>query len=249
MSLRPVTLIAFLVAALALAALLVVATLPAPSGTDGGGFDRRVRAYLMTHPEVIIEAVEGLRQRGAADQAARQRGAIRANRAALLSSGPLPVAGNPSGDVTVVEFFDYRCPYCRQAAEQVKAVLAADRNVRVVYREFPVLGPESLYASRVAVAAALQGKYLAVHDALMTRAGNLTEAASREVAAAVGIDMARLEADMARPEVAKVIRENLALARQLSITGTPTFIIGDELIPGYAGAQDILTLVRQARGH
>ena len=247
MSLRPVTLIAFLVAALALAALLVVATFPAPSGPGDGGFDRRVRAYLMTHPEVIIEAVESLRQRGTADQAARQRAALRANRAALLSSGPLPVAGNPSGDVTVVEFFDYRCPYCRQAVPEVKALLAADRNIRVVYKEFPVLGPESLYASRVAVAAALQGKYAAVHDALMSAREKLTETTIRAVVTAAGADWARIEADMERPEVAKVIRDNLSLARHLAINGTPTFIIGDEVIPGYAPAATMIELVHRVR--
>ena len=237
MSLRPVTLIAFLVAALGLAALLVVATLPAPSGPGDGGFDRRVRAYLMTHPEVIIEAVESL----------RQRGALRANRAALLSSGPLPVAGNPSGDVTVVEFFDYRCPYCRQAVPEVKALLAADRNIRVVYKEFPVLGPESLYASRVAVAAALQGKYVAVHDALMGAREKLNEATIRAVATAAGVNWARIEIDIERPEVAKVIRDNLALAQHLAINGTPTFIIGDDVIPGYAPVEAMLDLVRRVR--
>lgn len=249
MSLRPLTLFVFLAVAIALAALLVPATLPGgTAGTDAGGFERRVRTYLMGHPEVILEAVESLRRRDEALQAERQRAAVRANRAAIIDAGPLPVAGNPAGDVTVVEFFDYRCPYCRQAFTEVKAMLAADGKVRFVPKEFPVLGPESLVASRAAIAAAMQGKYLAFHEALMTRPGDLDEAAVMDAARAVGLDPARLRQDMGGPGVSALISETQALARRLFINGTPAFVIGDELIPGYAGAADLRAAVARARG-
>jgi protein-disulfide isomerase len=157
------------------------------------------------------------------------------------------VAGNPDGDVTVVEFFDYNCPYCRQAFPQIASLLATDANVRVVFKEFPVLGPGSVFASQAAIAASLQGKYLVFHDALMTQGGELTPPAVLEVARATGLDVERLRADMTKPEISATIDESHALARRLLITGTPTFIIGDELIAGFAGIDEIRAAVAQAR--
>ncbi len=234
---------AVFVGAVALAAL----TLPARAPGDVAAFDRRVRAYLMTHPEVIMEAVSLLERRNQARRAHAQRDLIRRYRYRLLDSGPLPVAGNTAGDVTVVEFFDYRCPYCRQAVPEVKRLLAADPGVRLVRKEFPVLGPDSVRASRAAIAASYQGKYLAFHDALMTRAGALDEQALMAVALAVGLDTARLVKDMVRPEVDAVIREAHGLARVLGITGTPAFIIGDVLLPGFVEAPDLALAVAGAR--
>jgi protein-disulfide isomerase len=247
MPLRPITLFVFLALAAALSAGLVAVTLPKGAGPDAGGFDRRVRAYLMAHPEVIADAAAVLQRREVIAASAARREAIHANRAAVLSSGPLPVAGNPDGDVTVVEFFDYNCPYCRQAFPQIASLLATDANVRVVFKEFPVLGPGSVFASQAAIAASLQGKYLAFHDALMTHGGELTPPVVLEVARATGLDVERLRADMTKPEVSVTIDESHALARRLLITGTPTFIIGDELIAGFAGIDEIRAAVAQAR--
>jgi protein-disulfide isomerase len=247
MPLRPITLFVFLALAAALAAGLVAVTLPKGTGPDTGGFDRRVRVYLMAHPEVIADAAAVLQRREATAASAARREAVRANRAAVLSSGPLPVAGNPDGDVTVVEFFDYNCPYCRQAFPQIASLLATDANVRVVFKEFPVLGPGSVFASQAAIAASLQGKYLVFHDALMTQGGELTPPAVLEVARATGLDVERLRADMTKPEISATIDESHALARRLLITGTPTFIIGDELIAGFAGIDEIRAAVAQAR--
>jgi protein-disulfide isomerase len=149
MPLRPITLFVFLALAAVLAAGLVSATLPT-NWADGGSFERRVRAYLLAHPDVIADAVGVLRQRKADADTVVQREAIRADRAEILSSGPLPVAGNPKGDVTVVEFFDYNCPYCRRAFPLIKTMLAGDSGIRLVLREFPVLGPDSAFASQAA---------------------------------------------------------------------------------------------------
>ncbi|MFM2128507.1 MAG: hypothetical protein RL477_53 [Pseudomonadota bacterium] len=247
MPVRPPILFALLAIAIAAAAALVPLGLPSGPGAGPGDFDRRVRGYLTSHPEVIMEAVEALRRRDTALQEARQRAAIRANRAAIVDAGPLPVSGNRAGDVTVVEFFDYRCPYCRQAAGEVKALLAADRGIRFVLKEFPVLGPESVFAARAAIAASMQGRYGEFHDALMARAGDLDEAAVIDTARAVGLDIERLRRDMGASQVAALINETHALARKLFITGTPSFVIGDDLVPGFATAADLASLVARAR--
>jgi protein-disulfide isomerase len=244
---RFLALLSILVAACVGAVALAVLNLPAGAPGDLTAFDRRVRAYLMTHPEVIMEAVSLLERRNQARRAHEQRDLIRRYRDRLMDSGPLPVAGNASGDVTVVEFFDYRCPYCRQAVPEVKRLLAADPGVRLVRKEFPVLGPDSVRAARAAIAANYQGKYLAFHDALMTHAGPLDEAAVMAAARAVGLDTARLAKDMVRPEVDAVIRESHALARALGINGTPAFVIGDVLLPGFVEARDLAQAVAGAR--
>lgn len=244
---RFLALVSILVAAFVGAVTLAALTLPAGAPGDIAAFDRRVRAYLMTHPEVIMEAVSLLERRNQARRAHAQRDLIRRYRDRLMDSGPLPVAGNKAGDVTVVEFFDYRCPYCRQAVPEVKRLLAADPGVRLVHKEFPVLGPDSVRAARAAIAANYQGKYLAFHDALMAHAGALDEAAVMTLARAAGLDVARLAKDMARADVDAVIRESHALARALGITGTPAFVIGDVLLPGFVEASDLAHAVAAAR--
>ena len=247
MPLRPTTLFVILAVVAVLAAGLVAVTLPTDSTDAAGGFERRVRAYLLAHPDVIADAVGVLRQRKADADTVVQREAVRADRAEILSSGPLPVAGNPTGDVTVVELFDYNCPYCRRAFPLIKNMLAGDSGIRLVLREFPVLGPKSAFASQAAIAASLQGKYLAFHEALMMQDGEITPPAVLDVARAAGLDVERLKADMTKPEISATIDATHALARRLRITGTPTFIIGDELISGFAGIEEIKAAVALER--
>lgn len=247
MSSRFLCLALILLAAVTAAVALVPLTLPTSGQGDAGAFDRRVRAYLLTHPEVIMEAVARLERRNTAARARQGRTAIRANRAALHATGILPVAGNAQGDVTVVEFFDYRCPYCRQAFVQVRALLAADPGVRVVFKEFPVLGPASIFASKAAVAAVMQGKYMAFHEALMAHRGNLDEAAVMKVAQSVGLSTAQLKVDMNKAAVNTTIGGSHALARKIGISGTPAFVIGDELVPGYISLDELKRLVAKAR--
>ncbi len=248
MSSRFLCLVLILVVVVTGAVALVPLTLPTGGQGDAGGFDRRVRAYLLTHPEVIMEAVATLERRNTAARAREGRGAIRANRAALHAPGVLPVAGNAQGDVTVVEFFDYRCPYCRQAFVQVRALLAADPGVRLVFKEFPVLGPDSIFASKAAVAAVKQGKYMALHEALMAYRGKLDEAAVMTVAQSVGLNTVRLMADMNQAAVNATISGSHALARKIGINGTPAFVIGDEMVPGFINLDELKRLVAKARG-
>jgi protein-disulfide isomerase len=157
------------------------------------------------------------------------------------------VAGNPDGAVTVVEFFDYRCPYCKAVARDMIETLEAEGDVRIVFKEFPILGPDSQTAAKAALAADRQGKYLPFHQALMDHKGTLDRDAILDIAEELGLDLELLEVDMESPEVATVIARTLALAEALDIGGTPAFIIGDELVPGAVDMKTLKDLVAKAR--
>jgi len=208
--------------------------------------ERLVREVIRTNPEIILEALESHDQRQKETEARRFVDALAAQKRAVRSDPHSEIAGNPQGDVTVVEFFDYRCPYCRQAHTQLQALLKRDPKVRVVLKEFPILGPESVLASRAAIAAREQGKYLPFHTALLeTRA--LNEETIFRLAADVGLDVDRLKKDMGKPEVQAIIMRNRKLAETLGITGTPAFVIGDQLAPGALGVERLAAMVEEAR--
>ena len=198
---------------------------------------------ILENPEIIMQAVAILQQRE------KERAASGANSVRLeIESDPnAPNLGNPEGDVTVVEFFDYNCPYCRSAGQTVQALLESDANVRVIYREWPILGDDSVIAARAALAAREQGKYEAFHWALMNGDGRVTEAVIFKVARNLGMDVAKLEVDMASPSVEAHIALSNALAQQLGFTGTPAFIVGDKTAPGMLSLDEITTLVAEAR--
>jgi protein-disulfide isomerase len=194
----------------------------------------------------VYEALQELQRRQTAAAAARQREAIAANQDALLSAGHDAVGGNLDGDVTLVEFFDYRCAYCRRVVSSMRALLDEDRDLRVVFKELPVLGPDSVRAARAALASKKQDGYVPFHFALMA-ADDLSIAGIRAAAEAVGLDPDRLEADMAAPDVSEAIEANYALADELGIEGTPAFVIGDQLIPGAVEKGRLEELIRSAR--
>lgn len=232
---------------LLLALALLLAALPARAGEpftaqQEEALGRIVRDYLMKHPEAIIEALQNAEEQMKAAAAEKGKRAIADRKADLERDPASPVWGNADGDVTLVEFFDYRCPYCKQVVPSVKALLAEDKQLRIVLKEFPVLGKESVAASRAALAAQRQGKYDAFHEALMSHRGQLTEDAVMRIAGSVGLDAEKLAADMSRPEIEAQLRKNYELAQALEIRGTPAFIIGGELIPG---AVDVGTLRRK----
>lgn len=205
-----------------------------------------VLEVLVRHPEILQEASHVLLKK---EEARRQ--ALTSNAKALFDDGVSYVAGNPKGDVTLVEFFDYRCGYCKQVQQSVLTLIKEDPKLRVVLKELPVLGPDSVIASRAAIAALEQdkgGKYLGFHNALMSFRGQLTEAEVFRIAASSGLDVTKLKADMAAPKVEQVIRANLALAEKLGINGTPGFVIGQELIPGAISLESMRQLVQAARG-
>jgi protein-disulfide isomerase len=157
------------------------------------------------------------------------------------------VGGNPSGDITLVEFFDYNCPYCRRVAPTVTDLIEDDPNLRLVYKEFPILGPGSQFAARAALASRAQGKYSEFHETLMNAGRQVNEDSVIEIAREVGLDVDRLAQDMEDPAIEAAIARNLALANTLGITGTPSFVIGDEIVPGAVDRATLEGLITQAR--
>lgn len=218
-----------------------------PSLLSGHLTEAVVRDTLRANPELLLEALRVLQDRDADAERARSRDAIAANRDALLNDTNAFVAGNPEGDVTLVEFFDYRCIYCRRSMATVAALLKQDPKLRVVYKEFPILGPQSVIAARLAVAARKDARYEALHDALMTAPAPLGEDTVLKIAADLGFDRAALAEGMKAPEVERILKANHDLARALGITGTPAFIIGDTLVPGVASLDDLKVLVAAVR--
>jgi protein-disulfide isomerase len=198
---------------------------------------------ILENPQIIMQAVAILEQRE------RERAASGANTVRLqLEQDPnSPNLGNPDGDVTVIEFFDYNCPYCRKAGQTVQELLASDANVRVIYREWPILGEDSVFASRAALAARAQGKYEEFHWALMNGEGRASEASILKLARHLGLDVKKLQADMTSPAVEAHIAQSNALARTLGFTGTPAFIVGDRTAPGMLSTDEITAMVAEAR--
>lgn len=210
-------------------------------------FERRLRAYLLDHPEVIAEALQRLEERERAAQAIAAKSVLKTRADELLRDAESPVGGNPQGDVTLVEFFDYNCPYCRQVAPHMAKAEATDPKLRIVYKEFPILGASSTFAARAALAAHRQGKYVPFHRALMEAKGTVSEGSVLEVAGRVGLDLVRLKADMADRAIQAAIDRNLALARALNINGTPGFVIGEQIVPGAVDLATLERLIRDAR--
>lgn len=206
-----------------------------------------IHDYLVNNPQVILDAVEKLEQQHQDQEQAAAKSAISGHRDELFHDPTSGVAGNPNGNVTIVEFFDYRCPYCKQVEPSLEQLLKDDRQIRFIYKEFPILGPDSVIASHAALAARKQNKYLPLHDALMRAHGQLDEAAILKIAADVGIDVSRLKSDMDSPEINQIISKNMDLAHALNITGTPGFIVGDQLVPGAVDLSTLKKLVAEAR--
>jgi len=211
----------------------------------------RVREIVLEtireNPEIVMEAVAILDARQAEAQAASQAEVFDAERETLERDPNAPVLGNPEGDVTVVEFFDYNCPYCRRAKPGIAALLAADPNVRLIYREWPILGDGSVFAARAALAAREQGLYEVFHRAMMGMNGRAEESSVLRIAEEIGLDIAQLRRDMEAQEIDAHIQTSMRLAQALGITGTPSFVIGDALVSGVVDADRLQTLVSDTR--
>lgn len=206
-----------------------------------------VRDYLIANPEVLVEAMEALQAREQAAAAQAQRDALKTHAEQLFNDPGSPIFGNPDGDVTLVEFFDYQCGYCKAVHPSVLKAIEQDKGLRVVMKEFPILGPASVYASRAALASREQGKYEPFHNALMGHKGKLDEAIVDGIAKAVGLDLEKLKADMAAPAVDDQIKVSMALARALGIGGTPAFVVGDSLLPGAVPLERLKQEIAKAR--
>lgn len=203
-------------------------------------FEQRVRNYLLEHPEVIGDALSRLQAKQGEQDAAAAKDVLKAHATEVFQDPDSPVGGNPNGDVTLVEFFDYNCPYCRTMAPLMTQAEAADPKLRIVYKEFPILGPTSVFAAKAALAANKQGKYVAFHRALFQVRGQVDEGKVLEVAGAVGLDVARMKSDMQDTAIESNLGKNGKLAEALHITGTPGFVIGDEVTTGATTGLDAL---------
>jgi len=184
-----------------------------------------VRNYLMEHPEVIGEAIEALREKMRAQAEADAKKAIEARKDEIFNAKDDPVAGNAKGDVVLVEFFDYNCPYCKVVLDPMLEAIKADGKARVVFKELPILSEDSLTAARVALAAKKQGKYDEVHRAFMKYRGKLDEKTIFRLAGEAGANVEQLKKEMMAPEIDAQLQKNMALAHALDIASTPTFII------------------------
>lgn len=206
------------------------------SAAERATLHEEIRAYLLENPEVIMEAVSILEERQSEGQAQADATLVRENAEAIFDDGHSWVGGNPEGDVTLVEFMDYRCGYCRRAAGEVESLLEDDGNIRFIIKEFPILGEESLRASRFAIATrqvAGDEAYKSVHDALMSYDGSMNETGFTRLADSLGLDANAIVAEMDSDRVSEVIAANHALARQLEISGTPSFVMGDQMLRGF----------------
>ena len=233
-------------------ALLAVAMPRSVAGADISPEQRKaiegiIHDYLMENPDVLIEALRAAEDKADHDADAKAALVLKDRRSEVFDDPATPVGGNPQGDVTIVEFFDYRCPYCKQVQPTLQTLLDQDHRLRFVYKEMPVLGPSSVLAAHAALAAQRQDKYEAFHTAMMAAKGQISEDVVYKVAGSVGLDLDRLKRDMAAPEIERALKANLALATALDIRGTPGFIIGEHIVPGAIDLDALKNLIEEVR--
>ena len=253
--LRPLSALA-LTAALALRSALPAAAEDAPAFNDAQrkAIEAIVKDVLVKNPDLLQEAIAEGERRQQETQKLAQAAALKEAHDPLVNAAHNVVGGNPNGDVTVVEFFDYNCGYCRKALGDVQALIKDDPKLRIVLKDFPVLGADSLEASKVAMAAKLQlkaDKMFDFHTKLLESKGRVTAERAIAVAKEFGADVEKLKKDAQGPEVKAALAENVGLGDKLGLSGTPAFIIGDEILPGAVGVEPMKKTVIDIRncGH
>lgn len=219
------------------------------SKAERESFRQEVRQYLLENPEVIYDAIQILQKRREDAAATADRDLVKVNAEAIFDDGHSWSSDSTDTDITVVEFLDYRCGYCKRAHPEVEEMLERDPRIKLVVKEFPILGPDSVTAGRMAIAALEidPSKYRALSDALMTFRGELTESAAYQIAASIGYDVARLKTVAAEERVSDRLNKNYQLAQKLGIQGTPAFIIGEQIIRGFLPVDDMMAVVGQER--
>jgi len=221
------------------------------SETQRGEIEGIVKAYLIAHPEVIQEVMTEIEKRQAEAEVEKHKEGVKQYSKVLFYSPRQVTLGNPNGDVTMVEFFDYNCGFCRRALADMLDLMKGDPKLRVVLKEFPVLGPGSVEAAQVAVAVRMQDKdgkkYLEFHQKMLTSRGQADRARALAIAKEVGLDMGRLEKDMASDEAKETIDENLKMAEALGLNGTPSYVIGTDVVVGAVGLTALKEKVAAAR--
>jgi protein-disulfide isomerase len=224
--------------------------LQAMTAEERAAFQAEVRAYLLENPEVLMEAIAILEQRQTEDQIATDREKVARNAAEVFEDPDSWVGGNPEGDVTLVEFMDYRCGFCRRAHPEVNELITGDGNIRYIVKEYPILGEESVLASRFALAVrAVAGDeaYKDVHNQLITVRGTMNADTFGRIAAELGLDMDAITVEMQNPEIDRIIGENYALAQALEISGTPSFVFQTDMVRGYVPLESMKGIVQAIR--
>jgi protein-disulfide isomerase len=206
-----------------------------------------VRDYLIAHPEILREMSDLLQAKEQAAEDEARKVAVKENAQTIFRDEGDVVVGNPNGKVTLVEFFDYNCGWCKKSVDEVSNLVSKDPELRVVLKEFPIFGEDSEYAARAALAAAKQGKYWDFHIAMFKNEGKVTASSVDEIAAAKGIDVAKMKADMEDPAIAAQLEKNHTLAQALTISGTPAFIVEDIVVPGYVPIAGLEAAVKDVR--
>jgi protein-disulfide isomerase len=206
-----------------------------------------IKDYLLTHPELITEMNKTLEDKQKLAEDEQRKSALTASADEIFRDKADFVAGNAKGNVTMVEFFDYNCGWCRRGFPEVISLLQSDKELRFVLKEFPIFGDDSEYAAKAALASGRQGKYWQLHLAMFGHEGKITRASVDEIAAAQGINMAKLKKDMADPAIEETLARTRALAQALAINGTPAFIIDDKLVPGYLPQADLAAAIDEVR--
>ena len=208
--------------------------------------EKIVHDYLLTHPEIIREAIEALQQKEEAQKKQATAAGMKKFNSEIYADADAPVLGNPKGDMTVVVFYDYFCSYCRKTMPGLQDLVAKDEALKIIYKQFPILGPDSLVAAKAALAAERQGKFAAFNQAMLASASG-SEQAIKAIADRVGLDYAKLQMDMKDPKIATAIGRNINLARSLSIGGTPAYLVGDQFIPGAISTESLAKIVAAER--
>jgi protein-disulfide isomerase len=209
--------------------------------------DQRIRDYILDHPEVVVEAIQRWQQQQQRAELEQFQAVLELRQDEVFDLSDGTVMGNPDGDIILVEFMDYNCGYCRRVFPAVQQLAEQDGNVRILFKEFPILGPGSVYASKAALAAREQGMYAEFHNALMSTDARLDEPQVLAIAARVGLDVEQLQRDIQDPEIDALIQRNHQLARDLGINGTPGFIIGEEIVRGATSLENLQRLITVAR--
>ena len=221
------------------------------SDAQRGEIERIIKNYLVSHPEVLQEAIGELEKRQADAETAKHRAGVEEHKDLLFNSPRQVTIGNPQGDVTMVEFFDYNCGYCKRALSDMMELMKSDPKLKIVLKEFPVLGPGSVEAAQGAAAVRMQDKggkkYLEFHQKLLSGRGQADKARALAVAKDVGLDVARIEKDLASDEVKATIAESMKVAEALGLNGTPSYVIGKDVVIGAVGLEALRGKVETAR--
>jgi len=209
--------------------------------------NKLIHDYFLNNPKALIDAIEHAEASVKDEDQNQAKATLESHREALEQDPTSPVLGNPKGDVTIVEFFDYRCPYCKLTAPTLQTLIGQDGNIRLVMKEFPILGKESVFASRIALAVRKHGKYAEFHQAMFALKTKVDDAQTLGIVKAIGLDPTQIQKEADGSDIDAILKQNYDLAKQLNLSGTPAFVIGDALLPGAVELKDFEDAVATAR--